>query len=378
MRVVLTIGQLDVGGTEGQLVQLARGLRDRGVFVAVASLYSGGPYVEHLESAGIPVYLARLPRIRGRDFLNVFILVPRLVRFALWLRRQRPDVVQGFLFHAYVLTAFVARMVRVPVVVAGRRSLGNFKEGRRLLLATERLATRLTDLLIANSQAVAADVVRQEDVAAAKVCVIPNGIPERFFEDQPPLEFDADTQVRITCVANLRVYKGHRTLLEAVAQLSDSGRQTTVLLAGEGPERSSLENQAAEAGIDVRFLGSVRDIPGLLAASDIVVLPSYEEGFSNSLLEAMAAGRPIIATSVGGNPEALGDGGLLVPPRDASALRDALDRLLAHPETARELGARARARAHAEYSESAMVAHYISVYEKLCGSAGRRISPCVA
>src|SRR5690242_10844027 len=137
LRVALVIGQLGLGGTEQQLVQLARGLKESGVEVEVGAVLHGGPRLEELEKLGIPVWVGGPMRSKK----DIWRLPRTLVDFYRWLRRFRPHVVHGFLYHAYLVAPFVARAARVPVVVAGRRSLSVFKEGRPLLLAAERIAT---------------------------------------------------------------------------------------------------------------------------------------------------------------------------------------------------------------------------------------------
>lgn len=127
------------------------------------------------------------------------------------LRRARPDVLHAFLFHGYVTAAPAARLAGVPVLVAGRRSLGDFKRGRPLLLALDAVATRMTGHLVANAQAVAEDMLRDGGVRARKITVVRNGLPESAFESMPPASLATRLPV-VLCVANLISYKGHRYL----------------------------------------------------------------------------------------------------------------------------------------------------------------------
>jgi glycosyltransferase involved in cell wall biosynthesis len=358
---VLTIGQLQRGGTEQQVALLAGGLRRRGLEVAVISLFEGGPRAEDLRAAGVPVRVIGLPKLRG-DLRRW----PRLVRYGrlvTWLRRLRPQVVHAFLFHAYVLTPPAARAAGVPVLVAGRRSLADFKNGSRLAFGIERLATRMTDLVVANCEAVREDAIRQERLPPDKIVVIRNGLSPTAFD-----RYDADQGDRppvLLCVANLIGYKGHRHLLEAAALLRHRGVHFRLVLAGDGPERVHLERQAANDRLPVWFLGARNDVPALLAAADVVVLASLHEGLSNSLLEAMAAGKPVVATDVGGNREALGGTGLLVPPSDASQLAAAIERLLRNPGLARRAGEAARERARDLFPVDAMIDRHLELYGAL-------------
>jgi glycosyltransferase involved in cell wall biosynthesis len=362
-RVCLVIGQLGLGGAEKQLALLAAGLRQRGVETTVVVLRQGGPREAILRDAGVPLINLGLPspERRWQRFTVFALAVERLRRT---LRRLRPDVVHAFLLHSCVLTAPAARLARVPVCVAGRRSLSHYKAGLRLAVAGERVATRMTDLLIANADAVADDVVRTEGVARDRIRVVYNGLTDPAFDPVPPATLASSVPV-VLCVANLRSYKGHRYLLEAAARLRERGRPCTLALAGEGPEQESLERQAAMLGLDVRFLGARTDIGALLARADVAVLPSLTEGMSNAVMEAMAAGRPVVATDVGGTAELIEGRGELVPPADADALAAGLERVLRDPAGARERAEHARAWSRRFLHLDGMVDRHLDIYSEL-------------
>jgi L-malate glycosyltransferase len=363
-QVTLLIGQLGLGGTEKQVVLLARGLRDRGVDTTVLVMFSGGPRAEALRAVGVPVIrLGFRRREAGRATLP-FVNTAAFLRLVRHLRRSRPDVLHAFLFHSYVIAAPAARLAGIPVLVAGRRSLGDFKEGRRLHLAIERVATRWTDLLVANALAVAEDTRRQEAVPADKITVVYNGLPDAAFEPAPPAPLDSGLPV-VLCVANLKTDKGHRHLLEAVARLGERGRPCTLALAGEGPRRAALERQAVRLGIDVRFLGARTDVERLLSRADVVVLPSLHEGMSNAVMEAMAAGRPVVATEVGGTGELLRGRGVLVPPGEPQALADGIELVLADRGFAERIAERARAWSRAHVHVDRMVDEHLRIYREL-------------
>jgi L-malate glycosyltransferase len=362
--VVLMIGQLGMGGTEKQVVLLARGLRERGIDISVWVLFSDTEtwHTDTLRRAGIQVVDVGL--YPYRNLCRAGQNLARLGGMIMRLRRERPDIVHAFLFHSYVTGVPAARIARIPVFVAGRRSLGFFKEGRPVALAAERLTTRFTDLIIANAEAVAEDTKRRERVDDDKVEVVYNGLPEQAFAPVPPTLVETANPV-VLCVANLKRYKGHRYLLEALSHLQANGRPCTLLLAGEGPERQPLERQAARLRIDVRFLGRCQDVRPLLARADVVAHPSLQEGMSNAVMEAMAAGRPIVATNVGGTPELLSGRGLLVPADDPVALGRAIERVLADHGLAARLGEAARDWSHEHLSAAVMVDRHIQIYSGL-------------
>jgi glycosyltransferase involved in cell wall biosynthesis len=180
----------------------------------------------------------------------------------------------------------------------------------------------------------------------------------------------------IVSVGNLYPVKGHRYLLEAVARLLPRYPDLHLAIAGQGQLRTSLLALAQALGVEGRLhlLGLRADVGNLLLASDIFVLPSLSEGLPVAMLEAMLAGRPIVATRVGDVPVALNDGeaGLLVPSADAATLAEAIDRLLANPALARKLGEAARDRARSEYQLDTMTSRYETLYQRLLTRATRR------
>lgn len=372
IRLFYLIGTLEVGGAEGQLVQLVTRLDRRRFEPVVCCLSSGGPYVNVLEAAGIPV---KVIGFRGfRIFRHPHKVAVQLVRLVRAVRRVRPHVVHGFLFWAYILAAFAARMVRVPVVVASRRGLGHFKANKPHYLALERLANRLTDLVIANSEAVRQDAIREERLPAKKVVVIHNGLALGRLDSSPDAGLRGSLGLEkrgpvVGVVANFIHYKGHQFFLEAWAAAAKQFPTGTALLVGDGPLRREFEARAEAMGLgtSVRFLGTHQDVPALLALMDLVVHPSLEEGFSNAILEAMAAGKPVVATAVGGNPEAVihKETGLLVPPGDSQALAKAMLWLLEQPREAARFGEAGRRRVAERFEISAMVRQYETVYERL-------------
>jgi glycosyltransferase involved in cell wall biosynthesis len=362
-RVCLLIGQLGLGGTEKQVVLLADGLRARGIDTTVLVMFEGGPREEVLRAAGVPVVHLGFCHTNAR-LRNIPVNIAAFTRLVGHLRRIRPDILHAFLFHSYVTAAPAARLARVKVLVAGRRSLGDFKQDRRVLLAMERVATGLTDLLVANAESVAEDTRLRENVRPDKLTVVYNGLPDTAFDAATPAVLATEHPV-VLCVANLKPYKGHRHLLEAVARLRDQDLPCTLALVGDGPERRALEDQARRLRIDVRFLGTRTDIESLLARSYVAVLPSLHEGMSNAVMEAMAAGRPVVATDVGGTGELLRGRGVLVPPSDPEALAGGLGRVLGDPAFAACLGERASAWSRTHLQVDAMVDRHVRIYREL-------------
>jgi len=367
------IGTLDIGGAEGQLVQLLKGL-DRTRFSATVCCLSAadGPYAEEVRRLGVVVHEIGF---RGlRIFRYPRRVIAQLAHLVSLIRRERPDVVHGFLFWAYVLGTFAARAAGVGVVVSSRRSLGFFKEDKPLYRLLERLSNAMTTSVVANSEAVRADAIRQEHLPPQKVIVIYNGVEpiESATEKTRVLVEDLRlNQARpvVAVIANFIHYKGHRVFFEAWKHVVQAYPGAVAILVGEGPEKDRWQRWVSAEGLEgsARFLGSRRDVPQILAVTDIVAHPSLQEGFSNAILEAMVAGRPVVAAAVGGTPEAIEDGrtGLLVPSDDSRALGDAIISLVAHPDRAREMGLAGRERAAQFFSPQRMVTSYEELYERL-------------
>jgi glycosyltransferase involved in cell wall biosynthesis len=366
------IGTLNRGGAEGQLVRLASGLDRTRFSPCVCSLTSGGPLEDALRVASVPV---RVFGLRGlRPTRNPWAIAREMWRFLQFVRAFKPDVVHGFLMHAYVPATFVARITGVPVVVASRRSLSHFKSGKPHWRLAERIANAFTDKLVANSEAVRADVIRFERVDRSFVDVVYNGIEAaEYCRPRDPvlrsvLGLDRREPV-LAVIANLIHYKGHSCLLEALVQVRTRFPAMRTLVVGEGPMRSRIEAEIARADLQdaVVLVGSRSDVPALLAQADLLVHPSTEEGFSNVILEAMAAEKPVVASAVGGNAEAVvhGETGLLVPPRDAAALADAIISVLGAPDRARAMGAAGRRRVVEMFPVARMVQAYERLYEDL-------------
>jgi glycosyltransferase involved in cell wall biosynthesis len=375
-KILYVIGTLGVGGSETQLVQLVTHLDRERFEPVVCSLFSGGELVAPLRQQGIRVHVLEFDQLPGGRFRWLAALPRAAYSLAkLWriIRRERPVILHGVLLWAYIFGAYLGRLCGVPFIVAGRRSLGLFKADKPHYLFLERMANRMTDVFIANSEAVREDSTRRENIPPSKMIVIHNGLDVSRFRADPAEELVGEPLLRrgprVIVVSNLIYYKGHDVFFRAWKRVVERFPTAVALLVGDGARRDPLVRLAEELGIapSVRFLGVRSDVPALLAAADVFVHPSLQEGFSNAVLEAMAAGKAIVATAVGGNPEAIADGetGLLVPPGDPDALARGIVRLLEDAEAARRMGERARALAIARHDIRAMARRYEAVYDGL-------------
>ncbi len=373
-KVMLVAIGLGVGGTETHIVELASRL-DRSRFtVTVCALKSGGTMAQELEKRGV-----RVLSLDGTGKLDARVIV-RLFKL---LRAEQPDVVQAFLFWANVAARACGRILRAfPVISSYHDEI--VSEGW-LVRLVDRLTLTWTDCIVCCSGAVGRSVVSRIGGKIEHFTFIPFGVDIDQFEPaaaatRRELGLRDGQKVIGTVCRLVEPKKGLRILLQAMAVLAKRYGQPPcqLLLVGDGPSRHELELLREQLGLSswVVFAGSRRDIPRVLHAVDAFVLPSLYEGFGIAILEAMAAGKPVIATAVGGIPEFVlsGETGLLVEPGNVEALADAIDRLLSHPQQARTMGAKGRIRAGERYHISTVVRQHEQVYtacltQASCGGA---------
>jgi glycosyltransferase involved in cell wall biosynthesis len=293
------------------------------------------------------------PRLARVDFrmpgLNGWVWLRFFFHLCWVIYRRRVDLVHVNSYVPGNYTRLAAALMQVPLIVDHWHGFTRFNRKRRLIC---RFLGRFTDLSLTVSKGVKDYLLEEIGLDPAKVRVVPNGVDLARIEAARPgpevrreLGLPDDLPV-IGLVGRLDHWgKGHKELFTAMAQLQERW-PCRALIVGGGRREEEIKDLAASLGLAdlVHFLGSRPDVPDLLQAMDIFVLPSYSEGVSLALLEAMAAGLPVIATAVGGTPEAVTEGvtGLLIPPRDATALAGALERLLSDSALAKKLGEKAR------------------------------------
>jgi glycosyltransferase involved in cell wall biosynthesis len=352
LAIVLT--SFDPGGTERQMTELIRRLDTSRFEVHVACFRRSGQWLPRVERAAASVSEFPLRSFRHRSTLT------QLIRFVRWCRTHRIAVLQACDFYANVFGLIGGTLARVPLRIASRRDilLPQRTSGQRRL---QRLVYRLAHRVVANSEA-AADQLRQEGVPDPALIVVPNGIDLARYEPAP-----LRTEPRIvTTVANLRGEKGHDVLLRAAAIVTAQAPEVRFRIVGDGPMRSRLSSIAVELGIAhvVEFLGHQEDVPEVLRDSDVFVLPSRTEAFPNALVEAMAAGLPVVASDTGGIPELVTHdrNGLLVPVGDHTLMAAAILSVLRDRSRAGALASAARQTIEARYSFHRMVQSFESLY----------------
>jgi glycosyltransferase involved in cell wall biosynthesis len=368
---------LNVGGTERQLVALAVALVRLGWPISVYSLAGSGPLQAELESGGVTVILPPFNRSQTgttwlRRIFSLGLAVPHLTFIML---KRRPAIIHFLLPEAYLVGAPIAGLTRIQVKVMSRRSL-NLYQTNGFIRRFEYWLHRSMSAVHGNSLSVI-DELRSEGVPSKRLVLIYNGIDLSAFSNSDTRQSQRESlgiapDSFVMCnVANLIAYKGHRDLLDALGRAAkELPKKWHLLLVGRDDGiGAQLQEQAERLGIrkNISFLGSRNDVPALLAVSDLALLCSHQEGFANAILEGMAAGLPMIVTDVGGNAEAVVDGetGLVVPAHNPDRLAGAILRLAKDPAMRSSFGTTARRRVTEHFAMERCVAAHDQLYRKL-------------
>lgn len=364
-KVLLLVVGFDVGGTEAHVLELASRVDRRTIEVLVCSLKPLGCLGDELRARGV--------RVVSLDGLGKFDL---RVLSRLWrvIKTEQPDVIQAFLFWANIAARLVGYLAKTIRVISSYHD--EVVPESRLNRAVDRLTMNWTKYVVCCSEAVRRSVEQRIGGEKEQFVVIPFGVETSRFGDAgmmagEVLGLQKGLPVIGTVCRLVEPKKGLRFLLEAMAHLEREAAKPVcqLLIVGEGPAEEALRSLGEQLGIASRvvFSGMRRDIPRLLSLIDIFVLPSLYEGFGIAILEAMAAGKPVVATTVGGIPEFVvpGESGLLVQPGDSVALAAAIRQLLAQPERAKVMGRRGQEHVRKHYSIESVVRQHEQLYE-LC------------
>jgi glycosyltransferase involved in cell wall biosynthesis len=380
VRVTKVVPTLQCGGTEKQFLALTASLDARRFDMECACLRQLGPFVSELADRRIPLREFPIRSFRGGASL------PQQFRFATHLFRRRAHIVHAYNFYGNVFAVPAARLAGVPVVIASIRDRGPYLTKAQLRLQRE--VCRLADHILVNADAIK-EWLAQDGYDASKISVIRNGVDVERFAAPPrgealraELGLPLDAPI-VAVVSRLNPLKGLEHFLDAAATVAKRFARARFLIVGEPSiddpgYLDALKAHARRVGVadKVIFTGLRHDVPNVLAGVTVSVMPSLNEGLSNSLLEAMAAGVPVVATRVGGTPEAIAGGvvGLLVPPGDSHALAESISRLLEDPHLAETMGRAARRSIEERFSLDRMVTATERVYvDLLAARYGARV-----
>ena len=376
MRVMFLSTSMGMGGADKQLLSAAELMHAQGHDVCIVSLTELGPMGLEARSQGIRT--ESLDMRRG-------VPDPRgLIRLIRLVRAWKPDVLHSHMIHANLMARAVRLFARVPVMVS---TIHNIYEGGPLWMAAYRISNGLVDHMTIISEAAADRFVKEGIVPRELLTCVPNGVDtERFRQVKPGTRESVRSSIGVNdsfvwlAVGRFEVAKDYPNMLHAFAQVCRRDANVVLLLVGHGSLQQETESLAQSLGLGdrIRFLGVRSDVPEVMAAADGYVMSSAWEGMPIALLEAAAAGLPIVATRVGGNHEVVreGESGFLVPPRDSDALGQAMLRLMDQtPERRREMGEHGREHVRVHYGLGRVVERWQDLYRQVSARKGLNLAP---
>lgn len=376
IRLLNVVPTLLCGGTENHFMTLSRALDPSRFDLHFACLRKWGPFVEELKARQIPLVEYRLSTFRS---LNALVQQARLARY---VKQHAVDIVHTYSFYGNVFAIPPGRFA-APVVVASIRDRGPYLTPMQRRV--QRHVCKLADCILVNAEAVKQWLL-DDGYDESRIEIIPNGIDTSRF-----VATDRATVLRslgvtesarvVGVVSRLSRLKGIETFIQAAALIAKQADDVRFVIVGEPSPIKNLEYlvelsglaQSLGIGDKVIFTGLRSDVPAVMSALDVSVMPSLNEALSNVLLESMAAGAPVVATDVGGTSEALVDGvnGRLVPPASPELMAAAIQQLLDSPALAQRLGGAARRTIDERFSLDRMVHATESLYDRLLSSKNR-------
>jgi L-malate glycosyltransferase len=359
-----------LGGGERIALKLAALLPKYGYRVSILT-FSVQPANTILNSPPCPIYVLPLTRTYDLTALRAALDFRRL------LKRENIRIVQTFFESSDIWAGLVTKTVANTKLIWSRRDMGILRTSKHRI--AYKLMANLPDAVFAVSEQVRKHCIEADGINPARVQTIYNGLDLSDWDTSLELA-KAPGKILVTTVGNIRRVKGHDVFIRAAASILKRFPSVSFSIAGDVLEPDYfVELQALVRDLDLsdhfHFAGGVSNLHKHLSAADIFVLPSRSEGFSNAIIEAMAASRPVVATKVGGNAEAVKDGvsGLLVPPENPAALSAAIIRLLSDPSQARKMGMAGKAIAEENFTTEAMMSRITDAYKSLLGAS----SPCL-
>jgi glycosyltransferase involved in cell wall biosynthesis len=357
IRLFLMTNTFETGGSERQFTVLAQNLAPPQFETHLGCVSRHGPLAHHFPD--VPEFPL------GGSLYGWRSLRTRLT-LSRHLRQHQVQVAHAFDFYTNLTLIPAAKFARVPVVIGSHRQLGDLMTPTQF--RAQAAAFRWCDAVVCNSQA-AADRLIAAGLSPSKIAIIGNALPDAAFSAPLPALPKPPGVLRVAMVARMNHrYKNQSGFLRIASQIHPRMPNVEFVLAGDGPLRQELENEAAALGLgsSAIFLGDRRDMPAVLASIDIAVLTSDSESLSNVILEAMAAGLPVVAYDVGGNSELLREQrGVLVPAGNETAFADAIENLLADSTHREQLGQFARQFAQENFSLDRVQQRYGELYVAL-------------
>jgi glycosyltransferase involved in cell wall biosynthesis len=365
IKICYIIGQLNRAGAERQLFELAKGINKKTFHPIVVSLSQGGFWSEEIRKLNIEVI--EIPRKKHKEFARLFRLVAVL-------KKIKPCIIHTFLFSGNTYGRVAGILTRVPFIIASERNLPEVGKDKNIFkLYIDKILALFTDGIICNSHKAADTLIKKYSFDEKKVFTVHNGINGADFLGKNNSHGREIASHVIGTVGRLYPQKNHKLFLNMAKLLLHMSKDGDMkfLIVGDGPSRNELEDYARHLNIDssIIFAGERTDVPELLQDMDVFVMTSSYEGLSNTVMEAMLAGLPVVATDVGGNSELVIDGktGFLCPPDDEHALTERVISLVKDQKNAKLMGDQGKSRILNEFTIEKMVRETEDTYRKLLG-----------
>ena len=364
IKICYIIGQLTMGGAEKQLFQLVRSIDKKKFQPVVISLSEDGFWAEEIRKIGIQVMEIR--RHKSKEF-------NRLIKLIKFLRKEKPDIVHTYLFSANTYGRIAAILAKIPVIIASERNAGEMgKDKNRYMIYIDKILSLFSDGIICNSLHCSNNLITKYSFDVKKVFIVHNGINGNDYLGESRCSSSTKSLPKVIgTIGGLNQKKNHKLFLSIAKAVLDMSENKNIkfLVIGDGPLKKELETHSKHLGIgdNVIFTGERTDIPELLHSMDIFVMTSSYEGLSNTIMEAMSAGLPVIATNVGGNSELIvnGESGFLCASNNAIVFSEKVLSLINNEDKARQMGEHGKRRIEEEFGVERMVSETETIYNNI-------------
>jgi glycosyltransferase involved in cell wall biosynthesis len=371
--ILYLITSTNVGGTEKVLLELIRHIDRKAFKVYVCSVKKPGSFAKALADEADGFFSLKLSEGGGVAAIGTFI--PAVFRLIKLIRALSPSILHCFLFRANILGRIAGRIARVPVIISSIRVI----EAPRAKHLIDRMTAPLTTHYLAVSQAARNHTINHAKISPSKIVTIYNGITcKGRYTEKPNWRSTlslSSSDVLLGLIGRFHKQKGHIVLLKALPLILAQAPHTHALFCGEGREEARLKVMAQDLGLEghVHFVGLIENAYQMLSQIDIVVVPSLWEGMPNVVLEAMAAGRPVVASRIAGMDEVVvaGETGLLCNPGDPHALADAILKLIKDTSLMKQMGRAGYELVRQRFQISTMVEQTVQHYQKLLKEAAK-------